>query len=108
MAINMANDHNIIQWNCRGLRCNYEEVKILMDKYSPAVICLQETMLTPGVTPTFKNYSCYYESKANGSHGLGVLVKKSIPQSVVKTVSSLESLAVNVTIQGKTYVISNH
>ena len=104
----MANDHNIIQWNCRGLRINYDEIGILIAKYSPAVICLQETRLTPDLSPTFKNYVCYYESKINASHGLGVLVKKTIPQSRIKIVSPLEVIAVNVTIQGKTYVISNH
>ena len=40
--------HNyIIQWNCRGLRSNREDIELLISKYSPAAICLQETMLTP-------------------------------------------------------------
>ena len=38
--------HNyIIQWNCRGLRSNREEIEWLISKYSPAAICLQETLL---------------------------------------------------------------
>ena len=38
--------HNyIIQWNCRGLRSNREDIELLISKYSPAAICLQETML---------------------------------------------------------------
>ena len=37
--------HNyIIQWNCRGLRSN-RDVELLSSKYSPAAICLQETLL---------------------------------------------------------------
>ena len=36
---------SIIQWNCRGLRANYNEILILMSLFSPSVICLQETFL---------------------------------------------------------------
>ena len=35
----------IIQWNCRGLRSNIEDIELLISKYSPAAICLQEIML---------------------------------------------------------------
>ena len=34
----------IIQWNCRGFRGNYEDVRTLIKDFNPAVICLQETM----------------------------------------------------------------
>ena len=48
--------HNyIIQWNCRGLRSNREDIELLISKYSPAAICLQETLLTPHQTQTFKH-----------------------------------------------------
>ena len=36
---------SIMQWNCRGLKANYNEVLILMSLFSPSVICLQETFL---------------------------------------------------------------
>ena len=54
--------HNyIIQWNCRGLRSNREDIELLISKYSPTAICLQETLLTPHQTQTFKYYSAYYK-----------------------------------------------
>ena len=54
--------HNyIIQWNCRGLRSNREDIELLISKYSPAAICLQETMLTRDQIQTFKHYSAYYK-----------------------------------------------
>ena len=34
-----------IQWNCRGLRANFTDFRLLCDKYNPIVCCLQETML---------------------------------------------------------------
>ncbi len=31
------------QWNCRGIRANYKELLLLLNKYNPKVVCLQET-----------------------------------------------------------------
>ena len=36
------NHASIIQWNCRGLKANFEEVQNLMTGYNPHVICLQD------------------------------------------------------------------
>ena len=36
---------SIIQWNCRGLKANYNEILILTTLLSPPVFCLQETFL---------------------------------------------------------------
>ena len=35
-----------IQWNCRGLRLNFNNFCLLYDNYNPIVCCLQETILT--------------------------------------------------------------
>ena len=37
--------HKIIQWNCRGLKPNYNEVSLLNSEYNPSVFCFQETFL---------------------------------------------------------------
>ena len=37
--------NTIIQWNCRGLRANNDELQLLLNDYDPAVVCLQETHL---------------------------------------------------------------
>ena len=62
--------HNyIIQWNCRGLRRNSEDIELLISRYSPAAVCLQETMLKRDQIQTFKNYSAYYKNGINGHGG---------------------------------------
>ena len=38
--------NNIIQWNCHGIRVNFNAFRLLCDKHNPIVCCLQETMLT--------------------------------------------------------------
>ena len=76
--------HNyIIQWNCRGLRSDREDIELLISKYSPAAICLQETMLTPHQTQTFKHYSAYYKSGIHGHGGVCILVKDKFIHSQV-------------------------
>ena len=102
----MANDY-VLQWNCRGLRANREELELLISDYKPKVICLQETKLTPNNHNfTFKNYTTYYRSNENGSGGVGILVKNTIPQSPIPLISPLQSIAVRVTVRGKAYSIS--
>ena len=49
---------SIIQWNCRGLRANYNEILILMSLFSPSVICLQETFLKQSDNISFRDFIC--------------------------------------------------
>ena len=111
--------HNyIIQWNCRGLRSNREDIELLISKYSPAAICLQETMLTPHQTQTFKHYSAYYKSGIHGHGGVCILVKDKFIHSQVqfqdKFIHSqvqfqadLQAVAVCITINNKTYTVAS-
>src|SRR4029077_11460300 len=52
----MATKH-ILQWNCRGLNANLPELDILLQKFSPAVICLQETLQTENKPINLRKYS---------------------------------------------------
>ena len=40
-----ANNNVILQWNCYGLLNKRVYLEILISDFSPAVICLQETLL---------------------------------------------------------------
>ena len=87
--------HNyIIQWNCRGLRSNREDIELLISKYSPAAICLQETLLTPHQTQTFKHYPAYYKSSIHGHGGVCILVKNSFIHNQVQFQADLQFLPV--------------
>ena len=96
--------HNyIIQWNCRGLRINREDIELLVSKYSPAAICLQKTLLTPHQTQTFRNYSAYYKSGIHGHGGVCILVKNKFIHSQVQLPADLQ--AVCITINNITYTV---
>ena len=99
--------HNyIIQWNCRGLRSNREDIKLLISKYSPAAICLQETLLKQDQIQTFKHYSSYYKSGIHGHGGVCILVKNFI-HSQVQFQADLQVVAVCSTINNKTYTVAS-
>ena len=100
--------HNyIIQWNCRGLRSNREDIELLISKYSPAAICLQETLLTPHQTQTFKHYSAYYKSGIHGHGGVCILVKDKFIHSQVQFQADLQAVAVCIMIDDKTYTVAS-
>ena len=100
--------HNyIIQWNCRGLRNNREDIELLISKYSPAAICLQEILLTPHQTKTFKHYSAYYKSGIHGHRGVCILVKNKFIHSQVQFQADLQAIAVCITINNKTYTVAS-
>ena len=54
------NNSSILQWNCRGLRLNFNELQLLISQYDPKIICLQETKLSENNPPTLRHYSAYY------------------------------------------------
>ena len=100
--------HNyIIQWNCRGLRSNREVIELLISKYSPAAICLQETLLKPDQIQTFKHYSAYYKSGIHGHGGVCILVKNNFIHSKVQFQADLQAVAVCITINYKTYTVGS-
>ena len=99
--------HNyIIQWNCRGLRSNREDIELLISKYSPAAICLQEILLTPHQTQAFKHYSAYYKSGIHGHGGVCILVINKFIRSQVQFQADLQAVAVCITINNKTYMLA--
>ena len=76
-------NNSILQWNCRGIKANYEELLILHDKYNPKVGCLQETFLKDNDHLNIKNYNWYnhlYHDGHRASRGVSILVRKDLPQ----------------------------
>ena len=54
--INMSN--NILQWNCRSIKANFEELNLLVNEQKPVAVCLQETFLKGFDKFTLKYHSC--------------------------------------------------
>ena len=70
---------SIIQWNCRGIKQNYEEIKCITN-YNPNIICLQETLLNETDNITFKGYNTYNQTNRSArdnqsTGGTSIIIK---------------------------------
>ena len=72
--------HKIIQWNCRGLKPNYNEVSLLISEYNPSVFCFQETFLKPDDNISLRGFNVYnyvHTDCLRPSGGASIFVKSS-------------------------------
>ena len=63
--------NRILQWNCRGLKANYEEALLLLKDYKPAALCLQETHLKDSDNISIRNYTAFHTFSANNERAAG-------------------------------------
>ena len=88
---------NIIQWNCRGLRANFNELLLLSQKYNPVAVALQELSITN--TYSFQNrqyhlFSSLPPPSGNRPYGgAGILTRKDIPHSQIPLNTNLQAVA---------------
>ncbi len=91
---------NIIQWNCRGLRPNFIDFRLLCDDYLPIVCCLQETMLNND-NYSIRGYTAFNlirrDIGGRSCGGVSVLVRDGIPHG---------ECPLNTTLQAKAVIIS--
>jgi exonuclease III len=92
----------IIQWNCRGVRANYNELQILTETYSVIAFCLQETYLTNTDQLTFKYYThyskCQPTTATRTQGGVSILVNNSYPHSHIQLTTPLQAVAVRISL----------
>ena len=91
----------ILQLNCRGIRSNYKELPLLLNKYNPKVVCLQETFLKHKNQLNIKHFQSYnhqYEVGCRASGDVSILVKKVIPQKQINIDCKLQVIAVKTTL----------
>ena len=93
---------HIIQWNIRGVFANLEELQLLCREHQPAVLALQETLLKPEKDFSLSGYNFVGKAVDQTEHGtsggVGLLVEKSLLYSPVILDTSLQAVAVRVTL----------
>ena len=91
--------HFILQWNCRGIKPNYQDLQATIRWRNPFIICLQETKLAPGMTCDIKGYAVFREdvrSDTIAHGGVLVAVHHSLPARQLQLHSSLQAVAARV------------
>ena len=61
LTLNIAMNNTILQWNCRSIKANFEELTLLINEQKPVAVCLQETFLKDSDKFTLKYHSCYFK-----------------------------------------------
>ena len=92
---------SILQWNIRGLKSNFHELSLLLNGINSNVLCLQETKLPENHSFSLKGYSAYHNIHTGGEIACGgnsILVKKAILHKTVPFKTSLQAIAVRVTL----------
>src|SRR5215469_16570559 len=91
---------SVLQWNGRGFRFNFEELKLLFREYDPACVCLQELIL--GVNYLFllppTSYISYtsHHRRNNGRGGAGLLVRNFLHSDSILLQTQLHDVAAKV------------
>ena len=91
----------IIQWNCRGLKANTNELLLLTAGDSCIIICLQETFLKPGDNINIKNYQLFnyiYDSGCRVSGGVSVLIRNDILHPKVNLKKNIQAVTIKATL----------
>ena len=89
---------SIIQWNCRGLRANYEEVQLLISAFKPSVICLQETFVKSTDMSNFRGFHSYLSPASDSAAGGVAILIRDAPSSLIPLSTSLQAVAARVTL----------
>ena len=96
-----SNTNKILQWNCRGIKPNLNELLILISLLNPAVICLQETFLQDENvfrTPNYEQYHYIHNAGLRANGGTSILIRKDIPQSNFPIQTNIQAIATRVTL----------
>lgn len=90
---------NVIQWNINGYTNNYGELQILIKKYNPKIIALQETHIHnyPNI-PIPINYSFYHLNTSTTRYGgVALLIHNSLKHEKINTPSDFDALRCAIT-----------
>ena len=91
--------NSVIQWNCRGLRPNFDELSFLVVKDNPLAVCLHEKFLKDTDNIIVRGFNLYHkcqETENRASGGVFIFVNENVPQSIVRLNINLQAVAVKV------------
>ena len=90
---------NILQWNCRGIRTGAPDLLDMLRGKTPAIVCIQETKLSPAHRFDVHGYSVYRKDVVSDSiahGGVMLLTHGSIPARPLALQTSLQAVAARV------------
>ena len=90
----------LVQWNCRGLRANFDEIQILIQKFQPVLFSLQETQISDTCSVNLRQYSHFSITPPTGDArphgGASLFIRNNIPHSQIKLNTTLQAVAATI------------
>ena len=93
--------NSILQWNCRGLKANFNELLILLSLFNPKICCLQETVLTPNDNLEVRNNSSYHyinNDCQRASGGASLMIHSTVPHRKIDLNTNLQAIAIKASL----------
>ena len=105
---------SIVQWNRRGYRGNFEDLKaLIMHQRSPECICLQETFHGDAIPNPPRGYSLKvaepvvtYQPHTRPSRGVITLIRQDVPYHHIPLRTNFEAIALRINLD-REYTICN-
>lgn len=100
---------NFIQWNVNGFYARKENITLVLAKYSPDIMGLQETNFKDTHTAILKGYRAYARNRINpniASGGVAIYIKDSFTSEEVILNTTLEAIAIKIQFPKKITVCS--
>lgn len=95
---------HLVQWNVNGFYARLPYIQILKKKFSPGILCLQETNFKNFECGQLRGYTATYKNRSNAAHasgGVATFVKENIPCEEILLITPLEAVAISVSIPQK-------
>ncbi|KAI5715541.1 hypothetical protein M8J77_017923 [Diaphorina citri] len=95
----MSDNNIVLQWNVNGLTTHFHELKCLIKKFSPLIICIQETHLLPERDPKLRGFELYRQDYTGGRIACGgvcIYVHDTCFSKQLQIVSNLQCVAAQV------------
>ncbi|MBJ5603890.1 endonuclease/exonuclease/phosphatase family protein [Salmonella enterica subsp. enterica serovar Albany] len=92
---------SILQWNCRGLRSRFDDVRHLLSSFSPVCLCLQETKLRAADVLSLRRYSIFRHDHFHpgiACGGVAIIVPHHVPVQQLSLTTSLQAVAVRLSL----------
>ena len=91
---------NFLQWNIRGLRANCRELEVMVGKFKPSIIALQETLLPDGKVFSLNNYVCLSKPASSdfSKRGVSLFIKGSVLHQTIPLQTDLEAVAARISL----------
>ncbi|KAE9528885.1 hypothetical protein AGLY_012460 [Aphis glycines] len=98
------NIFNIIQWNPNGFYSKIDEIKLIINRFSPVALCIQETNFIDNKSGSLKNYVNFFKNRTNhirASGGVATFINTQYPSEEITLVTNLEAVAVKISVKYK-------